>query len=64
MNNKLFRENVEDLINGYFKKHELAKELGGEYIYQNDKAQSDAIELVSNICNEYMFIFGTREVLK
>ena len=37
------------LISEYIEKHELAKELGGEYIYQDDKAQQDAIELVANI---------------
>jgi hypothetical protein len=48
------REDVEDLVNGYFKKHPLAKELGCEYIYQNDKAQEDAISLVSGICDLYV----------
>ena len=61
MEHKLFRENVEELINEYFKKHELAKTLGGEYIYQNDKAQVDALELVSDICDEYILIFGAEE---
>lgn len=37
------------LIADYIEKHPLAKELGGEYIYQSDKAQEDAIKLVSNI---------------
>lgn len=36
------------LIADYIEKHPLAKELGGEYIYQNDKAQEDAINLVAN----------------
>lgn len=37
------------LIAGYMEKHPLAKELGDEYVYQDDKAQGDAIELVANI---------------
>jgi hypothetical protein len=37
------------LIADYIEKHPLAKELGAEYIYQNDKAQEDAIKLVANI---------------
>lgn len=53
MQDKARREDIEDLVNGYFRKHELAKELGGEYIYQDDKAQVDAIQLVSDICDLY-----------
>lgn len=41
------------LINGYAEKHELAKECGGEYIYQNDRAQVDALALVSAIFDLY-----------
>lgn len=37
------------LISEYIEKHKLAKELGGEYIYQDDKAQQDAIKLVADI---------------
>jgi hypothetical protein len=37
------------LISEYMEKHELAKELGGEYIYQDNKAQQDAIKLVADI---------------
>lgn len=37
------------LVADYVEKHPLAKELGGEYIYQSDKAQEDAIDLVANI---------------
>jgi hypothetical protein len=53
MQDKARREDIEDLISMYFRKHELAKELGGEYICQNDKAQVDAIQLVSDICDLY-----------
>ena len=37
------------LISEYIEKHELAKELCSEYIYQDDKAQQDAIKLVVDI---------------
>ncbi len=37
------------LIAQFIKKHPLAKECGGEYIYQDDEAQEDAVELVANI---------------
>ena len=37
------------LISQYMDKHPLAKELGEEYIYQDDKAQQDAIKLVADI---------------
>ncbi len=43
------KEELWALIAGYMEKHPLAKELGGEYVYQDDKAQEDAIELVANI---------------
>ena len=42
-------EKLLTLIAGYMEKHPLAKELGGEYVYQDDEAQEDAIELVANI---------------
>lgn len=37
------------LIKQYIFDHELAIECGSEYIYQNDKAQTDAIDLVCDI---------------
>lgn len=37
------------LISQYIDKHPMAKECGGEYIYQDDEAQVDAVELVANI---------------
>lgn len=46
-------ENVLALIADYAEKHPLAVECGGEYIYQNDKAQVDALELVSNIFDSF-----------
>jgi len=53
MKDKARREDTEDLVSCYFNKHPLAKEIGGEYIYQNDEAQVDAIQLVSDICDLY-----------
>lgn len=53
MKDKARREDIEDLVNAYLKLHPLAKECGGEYIYQDDKAQVDAIQLVSDICDLY-----------
>lgn len=47
------REKIRVLIDDYAERHPLAKECGGEYIYQNDEAQTDAIELVSNIFDLY-----------
>ncbi len=58
MKNKLFRESMEDLINDYFDKHKSAKEVGSEYVYQNDGAQLDAIKLVADICDTYISIFS------
>lgn len=43
------KKKILELISNYSEKHELAAELGGEYISQNDGAQVDAIELVSKI---------------
>lgn len=43
------KEELLVLIAGYMEKHPSAKELGGEYVYQDDEAQEDAIELVANI---------------
>ena len=53
MEQKYRREELEDLVSVFFKKHPLAKSCGGEYIHQNDEAQVDAIELVSEICELY-----------
>ena len=47
--NQMNEEKLLTLIAGYMEKHPLAKELGSEYIYQDDEAQEDAIELVANI---------------
>lgn len=48
-NNMIDTEELLLLISEYIEKHELAKELGSEYIYQDDKAQQDAIKLVADI---------------
>lgn len=45
------KDHIINLIEAYSKKHPLAKEVGGEYIYQNDSAQVDALELVAEIFN-------------
>lgn len=42
-------DDVFNLINEYAEKHPLALECGSEYIYQNDKAQVDALKLVADI---------------
>lgn len=42
-------EEIIELIAEYTYGHPLAKECGSEYIYQNDKAQTDAIQLVADI---------------
>lgn len=42
-------EEIKALIAGYVERHPLAEELGGEYIWQNDEAQEDAIQLVADI---------------
>lgn len=47
-------EEVLVLLAGYIDKHPLAIECGGEYIYEDDKAQADAIELVANIFDNLM----------
>lgn len=44
---------IMELIEKYSEKHDLAKECGGEYIYQNDQAQVDALELVADIFDLY-----------
>lgn len=38
-----------ELIDRYIYDHSLALDCGGEYIYQNDKAQVDALELVADL---------------
>lgn len=46
-------EKIMNLIERYAEKHELAKECGGEYIWQSDDAQEDAIDLVCDIFDLY-----------
>ena len=41
------------LIEKYLEKHSLAKEVGAEYIYQDDEAQVDALKLVADISDLY-----------
>lgn len=40
---------IQSLLEEYIDKHPLAIQLGGEYIYQDDAAQVDAIQLVADI---------------
>ena len=42
-------EEIIELIAEYTYRHPLAEECGSDYIYQNDKAQTDAIQLVADI---------------
>lgn len=42
-------EEIKALIAGYVERHPLVEECGSEYIYQDDKAQEDAIQLVADI---------------
>ena len=42
-------QKIMDEIEEYANTHDLAKSVGAEYIWQNDKAQVDAIELVGKI---------------
>jgi hypothetical protein len=42
------------LLAGYMDKHPLVAECGSEYIYEDDEAQRDAIELVANIFDSLM----------
>lgn len=42
-------EEIIELIAEYEYRHPLVKECGSDYIYQNDKAQIDAIQLVADI---------------
>lgn len=41
------------LLGEYAEKHKSAKSVGAEYIWQNDEAQVDAIELVGKIFDLY-----------
>lgn len=41
------------LISEYADKHELTTECGSEYVYQDDEAQIDALELVADIFDGY-----------
>lgn len=47
-------QKVMKLIDEYSEKHPMAKECGEEYIYQNDNAQVDGLQLVSDIFNLYV----------
>lgn len=42
-------EEIKALIAGYTERHPLVEECGGEYIWQNDDARTDAIQLVCDI---------------
>lgn len=42
---------IMDSIEHYADKHNLAVECGAEYIFQNDKAQVDALNLTGDIFN-------------
>ena len=42
-------EEIKALIAGYVEKHPSAEECGSEYIWQSDKAQEDALQLVCDI---------------
>lgn len=45
--------NVFTLINNYVKKHgNIALSCGGEWMYQSDRGQVDALQLVSNILDK------------
>lgn len=44
---------IMDYIDAFAEKHELAKEAGADYIYQNDEASADALDLVANIFDVY-----------
>ena len=49
-------EKVIKLIEAYAKKHESAVTCGSEYIYKNEKAQFDALDLVADIFDEAVVI--------
>jgi hypothetical protein len=42
-------EEIKELIAGYAEKHPLAVKCGSEYVWQEDDAQVDAIQLVADI---------------
>lgn len=46
-------EKIMELIDKFSEKHKLAKACGSEYIYQSDRAQVDALELVGDIFDLY-----------
>ena len=46
---KMNKEKVMELLSKYAEKHPLAAECGGEYIMQDDEAQVDALQLISDI---------------
>ena len=50
----LIDNSILNLVEKFSIKHPLAKECGSEYIYQNDRAQVDAIGLVSDIFDLYV----------
>ena len=49
MNFNINIDKLKELILEYANTHELAVECGSEYIYQNDNAQVDALDLVCAI---------------
>mgnify|MGYP006972645956 CR=1 FL=1 len=49
MNFNINMNKLKELIVEYANTHELAVECGSEYIYQNDDAQVDALDLVCAI---------------
>lgn len=49
MNFNINMNKLKELILEYTNVHELAVECGSEYIYQNDDAQVDALDLVCDI---------------
>ena len=49
MNFNINIDKLKELILEYANTHELAVECGSEYIYQNDDAQVDALDLVCAI---------------
>jgi hypothetical protein len=44
---------VLNIVAGYLDKHPSAKSVGGEYVYQDDEAQEDAIQMFAEICDVY-----------
>lgn len=46
-------EKIMKLIDKYSEEHDLAKSCGADYIYQNDRAQVDALKLVGDIFDLY-----------